>query len=131
MIFSNAEIYNIAVKAGVFYKDKSTHFPVKPGFYLYKNLRMFTEAAQDIDEAKRNIINQYSATPEDEEYYTIAKEDQIAVQKELAELSKLTQDIPLYPLKIEDFEDTKLTGEQVEILTSMIEIPKEIEEEEE
>ena len=129
MIFSNAEIYNIAVKAEVFYKDKSTHFPVKIGFYLYKNLRKFIEAAQDIDEAKRNIINQYSAIPEDEEYYTIAKEDQLAVQEQLNELSKLTQDINLYPLKLEDFEDTRLTGEQLEILISMIEEPKEKEEE--
>lgn len=131
MIFTNNEIYNLAIKAECFHNDRSTHFPVKIGFYLFKNLKIFTEAARDIDDMKRNIVMQYGAKAKDDETYIIAPEDQAAVQKELSELGKLTQDIQLYPLKLKDFEDTKLSGEQLEILISMMEDPEEEEEIEE
>lgn len=124
MIFENSKIYDIATKANKFYKDNSVHFPVTLGFYLFKNLKIFIEAAKDIDEMKRGIISNHGIISDENGKYEIPKDLILTIQEELLELSHLTQDLNIHIFKLEDFKDMKLTAEQLEILIEMIEEPQ-------
>ena len=126
MLLTNYEIYDLAIRSQVFYEDKVSQFPAKAGFYLFKNLKTLKELALEIEEMRRGIINTFQPELLEDGTYRIAPELKEKLQKQLDSLSSLPQDIPLYKLKLEDFEDVKLSGEQLDVLVDMIE---EIEEE--
>lgn len=121
MILTNYEIYDLAIRSQVFYEDKISQFPAKIGFYLFKNLKTLRELAIEIEEMRRGIINSFQPVEMEDGTYKIAPEVQVKLQKQLDNLSELPQDIPLYKLRLEDFEDVKLTGEQLNVLIDMIE----------
>ena len=126
MILKNSEIYGLAIRSQVFYEDKISQFPAKVGFYLFKNLKMLKELAVEIEEMRRGIINSFSPEEIDDDTYKVAPEVQAKLQRQLNSLSELTQDVPFYKLKLEDFEDVKLSGEQLNVLVDMIEEIEEV-----
>ena len=126
MVLTNFEIYDLAIRSQVFYEDKVSQFPAKVGFYLFKNLKTLKELAIEIEEMRKGIINSFQPEQLEDGTYVIAPEVQQKLQRQLDSLSELPQDIPLYKLKLEDFDGVKLTGEQLNVLVDMIE---EIEEE--
>lgn len=121
MLLTNYEIYDLAIRSQVFYEDKVSQFPAKVGFYLFKNLKTLKELALEIEEMRRGIINTFQPELLEDGTYRIAPELKEKLQKQLDSLSSLPQDIPLYKLKLEDFEGVKLSGEQLNVLVDMIE----------
>lgn len=113
MKYTNAQIFNIALGAKNFYDDKQAQFPVKAGFYLFKNLKLFTQAAEDINKIRAQILLKYEKLEDEQEKLE-------KTQKDLLELSKITQKIDIYPIALEDFEDMRLSHEQIQILIEML-----------
>lgn len=112
MKFNNLQIYEMALKIKKFYEDKSLNLPVRLGFYLLKNLNKITSAAQEIELMRSNILKKYS-----EDLNETEKKE---VFKELQELSNIEQDIDLYSLYLEDFENLKLNLDQLSLIVDMI-----------
>lgn len=112
MKFNNLQIYEMALKIKKFYEDKSLNLPVRLGFYLLKNLNKITSAAQEIELMRSNILKKYS-----EDLNELEKKE---VFKELQELSNIEQDIDLYSLYLEDFENLKLNLDQLSLIVDMI-----------
>lgn len=129
MMLTNLQIYDLAIRSQVFYQDKMNQFPAKVGFYLFKNLKILKELALEIEEMRQNILSGFDM----DEIVEVAGEEEAKVpkvvreklQRQLDSLSSLSQEVPFYPLKLEDFEDVKLSGEQLAVLVDMIEVPEE------
>ena len=117
---TNDEIYSYAIKLNEAFADNSQKLPVKINFYLQKNKTELLNLAQAIETTRADLIREYGAELEDGSYQ-IPEENISAVNKEINELSKLTQEVKIYTVKIEDFpEDISLTTAQMEALMFMI-----------
>ena len=130
MMLTNFQIYDLAIRSQVFYQDKMSQFPAKVGFYLFKNLKILKEMALEIEEMRQNILSGFEMdeiieVAEGEEEAKVPKMLREKLQRQLDSLSNLSQEVPFYPLKLEDFEDVKLSGEQLAVLVDMIEATEE------
>ena len=112
MKLKNYQIYNIGCNANKIFNDTTLHFPVKLGFYLFKNLNKMVELSKEIEAIRLNIIKKYprEITPEQKE----------ELQKELNELSEIVQEVDLYYLNLAEFDDISLTTEQLKVIIDMI-----------
>lgn len=107
----NSEVYAIALGFSNFFNGE-INLPVKVGFYFTKNKKYFIELGRQIDEMKEEICSKYV----DSNGYIIESE----ANAELAELSKLEQEVSFYQVSLEDFGDISLSVEQLDIIEFMI-----------
>ena len=123
----NGEIFEMATNLiEAFQKDTESGektYPIKVLFYLRKNMKTLTELAQDIEKARVEIIQRYG-TPSDEnpEQYQFETQEKIdAANKEFEELFGLEQEVTIYTIPLEAFNDMELTEKQMDAVMEMIE----------
>lgn len=122
MVLKNSEIYNLAIKTQIFYKDKTAQFPAKIGFCLFKNLKILRDLAIEIEQMRQQIIDSFQPEIQEDGSYKINSILKDKLQKELTDLSNITQEVNLFPLEIEDFENLELSVEQLDALVDMVNI---------
>lgn len=123
----NGEIFEMATNLiEAFQKDTESGektYPIKVLFYLRKNMKTLTELAQDIEKARVEIIKRYG-TPSEEnpEQYQFENQEKIdAANKEFEELFDLEQEVTIYTIPLEAFNDMELTEKQMDAVMEMIE----------
>lgn len=123
----NSEIFEMATNLiEAFQKDTESGektYPIKVLFYLRKNMKTLTELAQDIEKARVEIIQRYG-TPSEEnpEQYQFETQEKIdAANKEFEELFGLEQEVTIYTIPLEAFNDMELTEKQMDAVMEMIE----------
>ena len=116
----NGEIFEMATNLiEAFQKDTESGektYPIKVLFYLRKNMKTLTELAQDIEKARVEIIQRYG-TPSEEnpEQYQFESQEKIdAANKEFEELFGLEQEVTIYTIPLEAFNDMELTEKQMD-----------------
>lgn len=121
-MMKNAEIYTIAENLlSSFPQGEEGKFPVKALFLLRKNIKTFTEAAQDIEKARMEIIQKYGQpTEEDPNKYSFEGENVEAVNKDLNELVECEQEISFYTFSIDSLGDVELTNAQMDAIMDFI-----------
>ena len=121
MIIKNQDVYMHANELGSTFIDKEQKFPIKINFYLQKNIKKLTVAAQEVEEARLLIAQKYGIFNSETNTYIIAPENINTAQQELNDLLNLEQDIPLHIFSINDFENVEpLTYEQMSAIMFMI-----------
>lgn len=126
--FTNKEILEYATLLQKVFldTDKDIFLPVKVNFYLQKNMKTLTEAAELIEESRMGIGEQYGEFVEEESSYIIKDSENLKkAQKMINELLSLDQVIELYPISLEDLQDIQLTVAQMNAMLFMIEESKE------
>lgn len=123
----NGEIFEMATNLiEAFQKDTESGektYPIKVLFYLRKNMKTLIELAQDIEKARVEIIQRYG-TPSEEnpEQYQFETQEKIdAANKEFEELFGLEQEVTIYTIPLEAFNDMELTEKQMDAVMEMIE----------
>lgn len=122
MTLTNGEIYNFATNLVKAFNDNSQRLPAKIGFYLQKNKNLLVTLAQDIDNARTDIIKAYGApSEEDSERFSIPQDKMPDAMKELEDLFSLEQEVQIHKINIDNFpDDLTLTTEQMESIMFMI-----------
>lgn len=118
---TNLEIYNIANLLLENFQNANMELPVKVNFYFQKNMSSIVEMAQDIDKSRMAIFEKYGTRDEKNNQYTFKPEDTDTVNKELQDLFELEQEVKINMLKLDWFNDIKLTSQQVNAMMYMIE----------
>ena len=123
----NGEIFEMATNLiEAFQKDTEAGektYPIKVLFYLRKNMKTLTALAQDIEKARAEIIQRYG-TPSEEnpEQYQFETQEKIdSANKEFEELFGLEQEVTIYTIPLEAFNDMELTEKQMDAVMEMIE----------
>lgn len=123
----NGEIFEMATNLiEAFQKDTESGektYPIKVLFYLRKNMKTLTELAQDIEKARVEIIQRYGVPSEEnpEQYQFETQEKIDAANKEFEELFNLEQEVTIYTIPLEAFNDMELTEKQMDAVIEMIE----------
>ena len=143
---TNNEIYNYANSLMEYFSDSEVKFPIKVNFYLQKNKNALTTLAQDIEQERINIIQEYGKLDEETQQFSIPQEKMaedlfmyqadisniekaksgsgitdLAKLDMIADLFNLTQDVNLYKVNLDSFGDMELTANQMQALLFMIE----------
>lgn len=118
---TNNDIYVNALKINEAFNDNTQKLPIKIGFYLQKNKNTLLDAAQNVENARLEIIKEFGVVSENGEY-TIPEVNMNSFNKEMSDLANLIQEIEIYKIKLNDFpEDIALTVSQLDALMFMIE----------
>lgn len=121
MKLTNNQIYNYAIELQKNFQDKNQKLPVKINFYLQKNKNILLELAQDIEQIRKEIIQNYGELNETTDQYIIPPEKVAEASKELEDLFALEQEIQIYTINIETFpEDISFTSGQMQAIMFMI-----------
>lgn len=121
IVLTNKQIYNYATELMNNFSDKDLKLPVKINFYLQKNQLELLTLAQDIEQQRMDIIQEYGVLDEETQNYIIPNDEINIVTKKINELFDLTQDVKIYKVKLEDFGDIDFTPNQMKALLFMIE----------
>lgn len=123
MKLTNLQIYNYASNLlEEFGSSAELKLPVKVNFYLQKNLLTLKNLATEIEESRLNIIKEYGQINEDGTSYFIPNENIEKAQQELNDLFALEQEVQIYMIKLDSFnDDILLSMSQMESLMFMIE----------
>lgn len=121
MKLTNAQIYTYATALATAFQDTTQKLPIKVNFYLQKNKTTLTSLAQDIENARLDLIRANGELNEEGTSYKIPKEKVEEVQKELNDLFALEQDVNIYTISIDSLsDDLTLTTGQMEAIMFMI-----------
>lgn len=121
MKLTNAQIYTYATALATAFQDTTQKLPIKVNFYLQKNKTTLTSLAQDIENARLDLIRANGELNEEGTSYRIPKEKVEEVQKELNDLFALEQDVNIYTISIDSLsDDLTLTTGQMEAIMFMI-----------
>ena len=123
MKLTNLQIYNYASNLlEEFSNSAELKLPVKVNFYLQKNLLTLKNLATEIEESRLNIVQEYGQINEDGTSYFIPSENIEKAQQELNDLFALDQEVQIYMIKLDSFnDDILLSMSQMESLMFMIE----------
>ena len=118
----NSEIYTIAENLlQVFPQGEEGKFPVKALFLLRKNIKNFTDLAQEIEKARMEIIQKYGKpSEEDENRYVFEGENVDLVNTDLTELIDCEQEVSYYTFSIDSLGDVELTNAQMDAIMDFI-----------
>ena len=121
MKLTNQEIYNYALDLNSAFADAMQRLPIKVNFYLQKNKTTLLTLAQDIEESRMAIVNNYGTYEEESGQYVIPKEKVEEAQNELNDLFSLEQEVNIYKVNIDSLsDDITLTTGQMEAIMFMI-----------
>lgn len=120
MILTNQKIYEYAQNLGVF-NEFNLKLPVKISFFMQKNIKLITEAATEINEARINIARTYGTYSEEQDLYIVPPDAIPTAQAELNDLFNIEQDLNIHIFKLDDFDNIELTYQQLSAIMFMIE----------
>lgn len=121
MTLTNNQIYNYINSLIENFSKSDIKFPVKVNFYLQKNQNTLLTLAQEIEQERVNIAQEYGILNEETEQYEVPPEKIQEASQKLNDLFDLTQEVKLYKVKLEDFGNVELTSGQMQALLFMIE----------
>lgn len=122
MKLTNNEIYEYANNLTEAFNDKEQKLPIKINFYLQKNKNCLIELAQDIEKTRLEIAQTYGELDENNFQYVIPPEKVNEANKELNDLFDLEQEVQIYTININDFnDDLTITTAQMEAIMFMVE----------
>lgn len=121
LVLTNKQIYNYATELINNFSNNDLKLPVKINFYLQKNQLELLTLAQDIEQQRMDIIQEYGGLDEETQNYIIPNDKIQETTKKINELFDLTQDVKIYKVKLEDFGDIDFTPNQMKALLFMIE----------
>lgn len=121
IVLTNKQIYDYATGLINNFSNNDLKLPVKINFYLQKNQLELLPLAQDIEQQRMDIIQEYGVLNEETQNYIIPTDEINIVTKKINELFDLTQDVKIYKVKLEDFGDIDFTSNQMKALLFMIE----------
>ena len=118
---TNNQIYNYVNSLIENFSNTDIKFPVKVNFYLQKNQNTLLTLAQEIEQERIKIAQEYGVLNEETEQYEVPPEKIQEASQKLNDLFDLTQEVKLYKIKLEDFGNIELTSGQMQALLFMIE----------
>lgn len=122
MKLTNNEIYVYAKNLAEAFDDKEQKLPIKISFYLQKNKNTLMQLAQDIEQTRITIAQNYGELDETNQQYLIPSEKMEAAANELNDLFNLEQEVQIYTVNIDSFsDDLTITTAQMEAMMFMIE----------
>lgn len=119
MKLTNQKIYNTAMALSSFSIDGK--MPVRINFFLQKNIQILIAAAEEIEEARLKIAQDFGELNQDGTQFVIPPEKMLEAKKELNDLFSLEQDLSIHIFKLEDFDGINLTYQQLSNIMFMIE----------
>ena len=120
IVLTNNEIYNYATSLQENFSDNETKFPIKVNFYLQKNLNTLMGLAQEIEQQRIEIIQEYGVKNEETQKIEVPAEKTQEATKKMNELFDLTQEVQIYKVNLDAFGDISLTPGQMQALLFMI-----------
>lgn len=120
MTLKNSEIYNYANALAQEFGQQEVKLPLKVNFYLQKNLKELVTLAQDIEQQRVSIAQEFGTLNEETQQYEIPPENIDSASRKLNELFNLTQDVKIYKVKLDAFGDMDITNSQMQALLFMI-----------
>ena len=122
MKMTNFEIYMTAKNLLEAFTDSNQYLPIKLNFFILKNKNILIQLAQDIDNARIQVIHNQGTLDEESGYYNIPEDQIQSANQELNDLFAIEQEIDIKKLNINDFpDDINLTTGQMNALMFMIE----------
>ena len=120
---SNTQIMQMCdTLTNAFQGEGETYVPIKIGFAITKNINTLRELSREIEDSRLKICDHYGEMTEDGSQYIFKdNETQKKVEEEFLQLLKITQNVNLKTVKLEDIEKIELKLSQIEALTPMIE----------
>lgn len=118
---TNNQIYTYANLLMEQFSNTEIKLPIKVNFYLQKNKTKLLELAQEIEKQRIEIAQEYGVLNEETQQYDIPKGKVAEASKKINELFELTQEVPIYKVKLDAFGDILLTSQQMDALLFMIE----------
>lgn len=121
IIMTNEQIYTLAMDlAQVQNELADISLPIKINFYIAKNIAKLKALGVEIENARLNIGKKYGVLNKENTSYEVPQEQMELAQKDLQDLSLLEQEVEVYVVTLEDFNDVYLTYSQISILEFMI-----------
>ena len=103
MKLTNTQIYNYTTTLLTeFGPNCNIKLPVKINFFLQKNIQTLSALAQEIEQARLNIAQSYGQLNDTQSAYAIPEDKLGDVQKELADLFNLEQEVAIRTFNIDD-----------------------------
>ena len=122
--FSNQEIlmYTEQLNKVFLQTDKDIDLPIKINFYLQKNIKTFSEAAQEINNLRLKIGNKYGEFDEETGAYIIKDKEKLKIaQSDMAQLLSIDQILNIHMISLSELEkEAKLTVAQMNAMYFMI-----------
>ena len=119
-VFTNDKIYQLASALVGSFNDNERYLPAAVNYSIQKNKATLLSIAQEIETIRTDIIKHY-ATIDAEGNYQVPTELIDTVNKELADVLNLEQELKIYIFKIEEIADVQLTSAQMSSIMFMIE----------
>lgn len=121
MTMTNFEIYNIAKAMSDAFQDGTQYLPVKVNFFIQKNKATLMTLAQDIDNSRIAIVQNYGTMDESANQFVVPEDKIEAANAELMDLFNIEQEVDIRKVSIDSFpDDINLTTAQMEALMFMI-----------
>lgn len=120
--FSNKEIFNIAqLLYSNFVETENFFLPIKANFILQKNIKLFIDEAQLIENMRQSIAKKYGYYDDENNQYIINKENIQEANEEINKLFEIEQILDISLFSIEDLENCEISTKQMQALFFMIE----------
>ena len=116
----NTEIYETARGLIENINPLNLLLPVKVSFYLQKNIKAIVDIATDIDNARMEIFNRYGTPDPETGAYNFEEDVQMKINQELTDLFELEQEVPIYEISLDAFDEVKLDMKQVQAISYML-----------
>ena len=121
MTLTNFEIYNIAKAMNEAFQDGSQYLPIKVNFFIQKNKTTLLNLAQDIDNSRIAIVQNYGTVDETSNQFIVPEDKIEAANAELMDLFNITQEVDIKKINIDALpDDISLSTAQMEALMFMI-----------
>lgn len=120
MKMSNLEIYSTAQSFNKAFENFNEYLPVKINFFMQKNKNIISSLAQDIDNARMEIIQTYGKLNDEGDAYIVPPESIDIANKELADLFSIEQEVNINKISLSAFDGVKFTTDQVQAIMFMI-----------
>lgn len=121
MLMTNNEIYSMASKLLEHFQDNSQYLPIKINFYLQKNKATLVALAQEIENARQELVHKYGTAGETTTEFIVPTENISQFAKENNDLFNIEQEVNIYTVNIEDLDDSiSLTTGQMDAIMFMI-----------
>lgn len=120
---TNADIYAKAeALLQAFPAEEESKIPVQALFLLRKNIKVYTELAQEIEKARIEIIQKYGKpSEEDENRYTFEGENIEKVNTDLNDLVSCEQEVSYYTFSLSALGDVEFSNAQMDAIMDFIE----------
>lgn len=120
MKLKNSEILGFNNIYNEAFVNESRYFPANVTFYLYKNLHELSNSLESIDESRNNIIKHFGKINEETGEVSVEPDKIEKVNKELALLLDLEQEVNLFKIPLSWLSDIEFTPKQMQLLWCMI-----------